>query len=119
MNTHTPGPWTIVTKAASNYAGNFEIAEALEEHHEANARLVGVTPELLTTAMAVLACSDDLFRLATDSIVHDGDGTWRCKSCGMELDSGSDHSDTCCASAILDLAVPLHNLEAVIRKATH
>lgn len=74
-------------------------------------------PELIEALQRVLATGDDLFRLAEDSIIHSSDGSWSCKSCGMELDTGGGHSDACCASAILDLATPLHTAEKALAKA--
>ncbi len=41
MIEHTKGPWTIITP---NWPGGFEIAEAINEENEANARLIAVAP---------------------------------------------------------------------------
>jgi hypothetical protein len=58
----------------------------------------------------------DLFTLATDQIVNDGEH-WTCKSCSMELDSGGGHRDDCCASRILDIGIALHTSEAALAQA--
>jgi len=47
MSKHTPAPWILVIGAGSKgYAGNYEIITALDEEHEANARLIASAPEL-------------------------------------------------------------------------
>lgn len=46
----TPPPWTLVI---GKYAGNYEIAEALEIHHGANAFVIASAPELVAALQAI------------------------------------------------------------------
>lgn len=81
--------------------------------------LTGTTNERddLRGALARLKAEcDALFTLACDSIIHDSEG-WRCRSCGMELDTGGTHKGDCCASRILDLNHALYFAEEALKRA--
>lgn len=53
MSKMTPGPWTLHI-GETGYDGNFEIMQAVEGEHEANARAIAALPELLSAAHGLM-----------------------------------------------------------------